>query len=782
MNPAEGVLVQSSPALWQLSPRRGTGEPSRSTSPELSRVTLENARQSLTDSSMPTAGASASVGTLVHEVLRITHLARIHAVALLVLAIGAVALAAPALSRAHPAGPAAQTHQGREDAPGGAAGESQTPGADRYGDPLPAGAVMRLGTTRFRQPQSIEHIVYSPDGEFVVTDNSQRRLQIWNARDGKKLRQLDAGIETVLDFALAADGKTIAATGFDVEPSRRQNVYCLTFIDVTTGRLIRQGEWNARRNVSRVAYAPDGKTVVTTNDDGTIRLWDVGTAKVVHQGNLERGDPAVIALSPNITSHLLAVATVDAIQLWNIANLQPSRQIAVDGIRLQNSVAFSPDGTTLAAGVMAGGSEVRLLKVRDGSLLAHFKSEKYTTVSQVRFSPDGTILAATAATDRDGSLVLFDVATGKTLDSSSGVRIASSSWPLRPLEFSPDGGTIATTTEQQTLHFWELKTGKDRLATPEAHLGSVGALAFLADGKTLVAGSDDRTVRLWDLATRRPVSVLEHDGRVRSISLSNDGSLLATISDWPDSGKVHVWNLKAGKQLRSWSVTGREARGVFLTRDDSSVIAQLDDGSLRRWDVATGEERPIAQPKLEDGLLGPDQALFSRDGRSVVTLGASVVVDVASGHVRFKIKELPMAGVAASAPDGRSLAIVRQGPGTKIDPADGTAHGSSSNPTNTIIWLDSETGHALREIEIPESTVRCLTFSPDGKIIAAGTTFRSERGIIRMLRLRDKREIQTIETPILSFPGGLAFTPDGKRIAAGLEDTSIVIWDVRPAN
>ena len=153
------------------------------------------------------------------------------------------------------------------------------------------------------------------------------------------------------------------------------------------------------------------------------------------------------------------------------------------------------------------------------------------------------------------------------------------------------------------------------------------------------------------------------------------------------------------------------------------------------------------------------------------------VIDPASGDLRFEESSWSPAG--AFAPDGRSLAIVREGRGKEIKLANGQVRGDSSTAPSTIVWLDSRTGHVRREIEVPESRVECLAFSPDGQAIAAGTSFQWRRGIIRIYRLRDKQELQAIETPC-AWMQGLAFTPDGKRIVAGLSDTSIVIWDVRP--
>ncbi len=191
--------------------------------------------------------------------------------------------------------------------------------------------------------------------------------------------------------------------------------------------------------------------------------------------------------------------------------------------------------------------------------------------------------------------MLFDAGSGKELDSFGKEfdLVGEAFQGDSPMAFSPDGKTLAAIGGRQALHFWDLATGKDRLATPEAHLGGVYALAFPADGKTLISGSDDRTVRVWDLATGRPTRILSHDGWVRSLAVSADGSFLAAGVAYPRN--VHLWNLKTGERLHTWPfgwpVESATVRSVTLSGDGSSVIVALGDGSFRCWDLLTGKER-----------------------------------------------------------------------------------------------------------------------------------------------------------------------------------------------
>jgi RNA polymerase sigma factor (sigma-70 family) len=664
---------------------------------------------------------------------------------------------------------------------------AQPPRVDRYGDPLAPGAAMRLGTVQFRQAPRIGHIVYSPDGRLVATDAGQGRMLVRDGKDGKPRSQIDPGIENIGDSVFSPDGHSVAVVGFELEAQRKVIVNHLVLADAARGRVIHRWRWDDQDSVARVAYGSDGNTVAAASLDGTLRVWDVATRKLLHQERLveKRVSPESIAFSP-ARVRLLAIATPGMIDLWEVGQLRRVRRVVTDADHRPHCVVFSPDGKILATVEANTGAIIRLWHADSGRLLRQFKSRNGGNVLHMAFSPDGKVLAAIGG---EGPITFFDSGSGNELSSfakecSSGMGfdlLADSFSAEKPLAFSPDGTTLAATGSRESLHFWDLATGNDRLATPDAHLGALTGLACLLDGKTLVSGAWDRTVRIWDLTTGRSTRILPHDRWVQSLAVSADGSWLATGAA---SGKVRLWKLDAGAQLHIWSVSQEIIRGVAFSRDPSSVIAALSDGTLRRWDVATGRERPIAQPRLEifpneaGGLDNVSRAIFSRDGRSLAMLtgGWVQVFDVDSGDRRFKatLGAANLQPACEFAPNGGSLALVRE---SRAQFHAGRWLGSRATES-TIVWLGSQTGSVRREITIPGARVRALTFSPDGHSIAYGASFADPaRGVIRIVRLRDKRELQTIDLQD-SEVDVLCFTPNGKRIAAGLRDTSIGVWDV----
>jgi WD40 repeat protein len=165
------------------------------------------------------------------------------------------------------------------------------------------------------------------------------------------------------------------------------------------------------------------------------------------------------------------------------------------------------------------------------------------------------------------------------------------------------------------------------------------------------------------------------------------------------------------------------------------------------------------------------------------------VIDLSTGDIAIQTSFLiqdaePNAAMRSRtsltfAPDSQNLAFVRR-TSKHVTVSRDEYPFVSTEPTDVIVWLDAHSGSIRREIEISGSAIGALAFSPDGQAIAATTSSDPSSGVvIRLFRLRDKKEIQRLET-WSSGVTAVTFTPAGTQLVAALSDTSIVLWNVHP--
>ena len=304
-----------------------------------------------------------------------------------------------------------------------------------------------------------------------------------------------------------------------------------------------------------------------------------------------------------------------------------------------NAVAFSPDGTTLAAGM--GNSIVTLWDVatKTNTTILVAGHDGSGAAASVAFSPDGTTLAAGWG---DGTVTLWKVATKTkiaTFPKNRGVAVT----------FSPDGTTLAAVAPDNTVKLWNIAT-ETNIANLSGHNNYLTSVAFSPDGVTLASGSADGTVRLWDVATKTQIATLNAQSAVGAVAFSPDGTILAAGV----GGKgVELWDVATETQITSLAGHPYWVNSVAFSPDGTILASgSSDDGTVKLWDVSEWK-RAKRLARAEEQIGQPDSPQLAQNAPN--PFNSQTILSYflhAPGPVRLEVFTLT----------GQRVAVLHQGP------------------------------------------------------------------------------------------------------------------------
>ena len=247
------------------------------------------------------------------------------------------------------------------------------------------------------------------------------------------------------------------------------------------------------------------------------------------------------------------------------------------------SVAFSPDGTTLATASQDDTVELWDVTTNPPTLKpVHIKHDQ--PIRSVAFSPNGKLLASGSA---DNTVKVWDVANGQEVANLAGPDGHTKS--VTSVAFSPDGKTLASASDDTTVKIWDLSNSKV-VHTLSGHGASVTSVAFSPDGKTLASGSFDRNIILWDVAGGNLITTLQgHNAEIWSVAFSPDGKTLASGSF---DHTIKIWNLTDHTNF-NLSNYAKGVRQVTFSPNGKYLAAGSDDleQPIEIWDVALRQSK-----------------------------------------------------------------------------------------------------------------------------------------------------------------------------------------------
>ena len=409
------------------------------------------------------------------------------------------------------------------------------------------------------------------------------------------------------------------------------------------------------------------------------------------------------------------------------------------------SVAFSPDSSTIASA--SDDETIRLWDTRTGQ---HKRTlEEHTDyVTSVAFSPDGQTLASGSW---DDTIRLWDAQTGRHKRTLEGHTSVATS-----VAFSPDGQTLASGSWDDTIRLWDAQTGRHK-RTLEGHTGNVNSVAFSPDSSTIASASSDETVRLWDAQTGRHKRTLEgHTGNVNSVAFSPDSSTIASASN---DNTVHLWDIPSiSASGEPYLITNLEhtsnVNSVAFSPDGQTLASGSWDDTIRLWDAQTGRHKRT----LEGHTGNVNSVAFSPDSSTIASASSDETIhlwDVYTGrHKRTLEGHTGRVNSVAFSPDGSTIA--------------------SASDDETIRLWDARTGQHKQALIEHTHDFNSVAFSPDGSTIASA----SDDETIRLWDARTGQHKQALIEHTHDF-NSVAFSPDGSTIASASDDETIRLWDAR---
>ncbi len=464
---------------------------------------------------------------------------------------------------------------------------------DAVGD-RPVGSLLRHGG-------EITRAAFSPDARLILTASFDHTARLWDAATGLPVGSPMRHRLSLRDATFAPDGTTFLTASADgtaklwtVSPGEFSSIVQMADSPHSSAGPVASARPGA--SFQKAAFSPDRGQALLGNGSGLARLVEAATGqpKGVPLKHRWLGTNA-FAFSPD--GHRVATASLDlplvgsstvrnTCRIWNAETGRPSSPW-LPHLNWVAGQAFRSDGKVLATGDFSGA--VHLWDVETGANLTTLL-EAGPIAFSVAFSPDGRTLAA-GTTEPTNQVVIWDLATGKPRGES--IRFRSLVYRL---VFSGDGTRLAAGSYDSTARLIDVATGRV-IGEPLHHDDRVVGMAFSPDDRLLLTANLGATgksaARLWDARSGQPASpAMAHPGPIGPASLAfrPDGTAFATgCAD----GSIHVWDVATARPIGPSLMLRGASLGVAFSPDGRTVLAVDDHGNVRAWPMPELPTEPV---------------------------------------------------------------------------------------------------------------------------------------------------------------------------------------------
>ncbi len=464
-----------------------------------------------------------------------------------------------------------------------------------------------------------------------------------------------------------------------------------------------------------------------------------------------------VCFSPD--DRYIASGSIDkTIKLWDVATGKELKTF-IDTSEIK-SVVFSKDGKYIISGGQDG---LNMWEIETGKVV---NMTRNCYPHFINISEDGRFIVYDNIIT-DNTIDLFDIQAGKVIRSYTGHKDY-----VQSAAFSADGRYIVSGSSDKTIKLWDVKTGFV-LKTFIGHKDEVTSVSFSPDGRFIVSGggNNDRTVRVWNISSKSLVLTLTgHTNAVETVCFSPDSKYVVSGSA---DGTVKFWDLATGENVKTYPRSFVEfVTAIKFSHDGKYLVCGKTDKIIGLWDVATDKEILLPGDKLEI-----PRVFFSPDGKSVLNTND----DLGKKNIsvkRWSWNEAEKVTIVEGVKEiMQKVNKVDDGyftiPGYSNDYKNVICY-SSANNASTVDIVDLKTSQRIKTFEV-EAGIDMTAISPDGKYLVIGT-YKS----IQLYNVETGTKIKSFQGYI-NWIESINFSPDGRFIVSGGNDSIgnvVKVWAV----
>jgi WD40 repeat protein len=397
----------------------------------------------------------------------------------------------------------------------------------------------------------------SPDGALLVSITGPGEVIFADFKGRRTLSREHAHQDNGRAVAISPDGRLVVTGAENIilwDAATRRKITTIDYPSIV---------WSA-------AFSPDGRWLVTTHGDGSIRVWDMVERRHAVGFNEHNGSVRAVAWSRD--GKRFASAGEDrSVMVWNAES--KSREMLLFGHSTRvTGLAFAPDGGALASVDRDGTIIIWDLAQRRERLRFGPPVQKDAGSNCLVFSPDGRVVATSHG--------VYDSVSGRQMadfDVRNGWLSFSA---IYGLAFSADGKRLAVAHAYGLQFVCDTATWQivERAELRQRQFISV---SFSPDGKQLVTGEDGGIVQLWTAQPLRPTVVIgEHDARVKSVAFSPDGTEVVSAGD---DKMIALWDVAGRKQITRIGLHTAPVYAVAFSPDGRRLVSGGHDHSVRLY-------------------------------------------------------------------------------------------------------------------------------------------------------------------------------------------------------